>query len=45
MMTAMIPRARPCADLARAFRVHPAVAMVGPRQSGKTTLARTLAAG
>lgn len=41
----MIPRARALSRLAGAFRVHPAVALVGPRQSGKTTLARTLAAG
>jgi hypothetical protein len=44
-MACVIPRARTLANLARAFRVHPAVALVGPRQSGKTTLARTLAAG
>jgi hypothetical protein len=41
----MITRARAVADLTRAFRIHPAVALVGPRQSGKTTLARTFAAG
>jgi predicted AAA+ superfamily ATPase len=28
-----------------AFRVHPAVALVGPRQCGKTTLARMITAG
>jgi uncharacterized protein len=41
----MIPRDRPLASIGRAFRVHPAVALVGPRQSGKTTLARSFAAG
>ena len=41
----MISRARISAALERAFRVHPAVALVGPRQAGKTTMARTLAAG
>lgn len=41
----MIERARTTALIARAFRVHPAVALVGPRQSGKTTMARALAAG
>lgn len=41
----MIPRTRVEADIARSFRAHPAVALVGPRQSGKTTLARALAAG
>jgi len=41
----VIPRARIQAELAAAFRVHPAVALVGPRQVGKTTLARTVAAG
>jgi hypothetical protein len=44
-MARVIPRARMLASLASAFRVHPAVALIGPRQSGKTTLARTLAAG
>ena len=29
----------------RSFRVHPAVALVGPRQCGKTTLSRMVAAG
>ena len=31
--------------IARSFRVHPAVALLGPRQCGKTTLARLAAAG
>ena len=30
--------------IARSFRVHPAVALLGPRQCGKTTLARLVAA-
>ena len=39
--------ARPGATrrIAQSFRVHPAVALLGPRQCGKTTLARLLAAG
>ena len=31
--------------IAESFRVHPAVALVGPRQCGKTTLARMVADG
>ena len=31
--------------IAQSFRVHPAVALLGPRQCGKTTLARLFAAG
>ena len=31
--------------IAQSFRVHPAVALLGPRQCGKTTLAHLLAAG
>jgi hypothetical protein len=41
----VIPRVGARSALAKAFRVHPAVALVGPRQSGKTTLARAFAAG
>lgn len=41
----MIARVRALADIADAFRIHPVVALVGPRQSGKTTLARVLATG
>ena len=41
----MITRSRAEADLSRAFRTHPAVALVGPRQCGKTTLARAFAVG
>lgn len=36
-------RARALAQLKKAFRVHPAVTLVGPRQCGKTTLAREFA--
>src|SRR5512139_1193111 len=39
----MIPRPEPLTLIARAFRVHPVAALIGPRQCGKTTLARTLA--
>jgi hypothetical protein len=41
----MIARTRAVADITRAFRTHPAVALVGPRQSGKTTLASAFAGG
>jgi predicted AAA+ superfamily ATPase len=41
----VIARIRALAGIAAAFRVHPVVALVGPRQSGKTTLARALAVG
>jgi len=39
----MIPRPEPLTLIARAFRVHPVAALIGPRQCGKTTLARMLA--
>lgn len=35
----LIPRSQAAARIARSFRVHPAVAITGPRQCGKTTLA------
>lgn len=38
----MLPRPRPLDQIAQSFRVHPVVALLGPRQSGKTTLARLL---
>lgn len=38
----MIPRPRPLARIDDAFRVHPVTALLGPRQCGKTTLARIL---
>jgi len=36
----MIPRPDPISRIELAFRVHPVVALLGPRQCGKTTLAR-----
>ena len=39
----MIERREARAHIARLFRVHPAVAVEGPRQCGKTTLARMIA--
>ena len=39
----MIERREARAHIARLFRVHPAVAIEGPRQCGKTTLARMIA--
>ena len=41
----IVPRLRALARIARSFRVHPAVALLGPRQCGKTTLAREFVAG
>ena len=38
----MIPRPRPLARIDETFRVHPVAALLGPRQCGKTTLARLL---
>jgi uncharacterized protein len=40
----MIPRTRLLNHLKRAIRRSPSVSLLGPRQSGKTTLARTLLA-
>ena len=39
----LIERSRIIARIQSAFRVHPAVALTGPRQCGKTTLARMFA--
>jgi predicted AAA+ superfamily ATPase len=39
----MIPRPNAFSDIARSFRVHPVTALLGPRQCGKTTLARMIA--
>ena len=39
----MIERIAARAQVERLFRVHPAVAIEGPRQCGKTTLARMIA--
>lgn len=41
----LIPRSRAMARIARSFRAHPIVALLGPRQCGKTTLARQVADG
>ena len=41
----LIPRPRAIGRIAQSFRVHPAVALSGPRQSGKTTLAEKFGAG
>jgi hypothetical protein len=41
----MIERPRELRRIADAFRLHPVVALLGPRQCGKTTLARMRAAG
>ena len=37
-----ISRPQALSRVAESFRVHPAVALVGPRQCGKTTLARMI---
>ncbi len=39
----MIDRPEPLESIRRVFRVHPVAALLGPRQCGKTTLARILA--
>lgn len=39
----MIPRPEPIQQIEASFRVHPATALLGPRQCGKTTLARMIA--
>lgn len=41
----IISRPRALASIARAFSIHPIAALLGPRQCGKTTLARLLAEG
>jgi predicted AAA+ superfamily ATPase len=38
----VIPRPRPLQRIDETFRVHPVAALLGPRQCGKTTLARVL---
>ena len=40
----LIPRPKAVDRIASSFRVHPAVALTGPRQCGKTTLAEQLGA-
>lgn len=39
----MIPRIEATSRIDRALRLHPIAALLGPRQCGKTTLARTIA--
>jgi uncharacterized protein len=39
----MIPRPNPIQEIKASFRVHPVTALLGPRQCGKTTLARFMA--
>lgn len=41
----MVPRPEALERIRRTFRVHPIAALLGPRQCGKTTLARHLAKG
>jgi uncharacterized protein len=39
----MIPRPEPIRRIEASFRIHPVTALLGPRQCGKTTLARLIA--
>ncbi len=39
----MIPRPRPISQIEDSFKIHPVTALLGPRQCGKTTLARLIA--
>ena len=39
----MIPRPEPISQIKTSFRIHPVTALLGPRQCGKTTLARLIA--
>jgi predicted AAA+ superfamily ATPase len=41
----VLPRPRPLQRIADAFQAHPIAAVLGPRQCGKTTLARAFFAG
>ena len=43
MKTSIIPRPNPTNEIDENFRIHSAVALLGPRQCGKTTLARVIA--
>ncbi len=45
MMLAMIARPGASRRIERGFRVHPVVCLLGPRQCGKTTLARSFTSG
>lgn len=38
----MIPRAKILSQIEASFQIHPAAALLGPRQFGKTTLDATL---
>ena len=40
----MIDRPEPLKRIRETFRVHPVASLLGPRQCGKTTLARIVAA-
>jgi len=42
-MTCMLPRQRALDRIFKVFRIHPVAALLGPRQCGKTTLARVMA--
>jgi predicted AAA+ superfamily ATPase len=39
----MIPRPEPISQIESSFQIHPVTALLGPRQCGKTTLARLIA--
>ncbi|MFC1876857.1 ATP-binding protein [Thermodesulfobacteriota bacterium] len=39
----MIPRPEPISQIKASFQIHPVTALLGPRQCGKTTLARLIA--
>ena len=39
----MIPRPEPISQIEASFQIHPVTALLGPRQCGKTTLARFIA--
>ena len=39
----MIPRPEPIRQIKASFQIHPVTALLGPRQCGKTTLARAIA--
>jgi uncharacterized protein len=42
-MLSMLPRPHALDRISNAFRIHPIAALLGPRQCGKTTLARVMA--
>jgi hypothetical protein len=41
----MIPRPHPIERIDQSFQIHPITALLGPRQCGKTTLARMISEG